>query len=109
MGPLALDGTGSRSLDLVGVFFSSSLTSAVSFSNSSLVLSLFSSLSPASLACFSSNLLGSSLSILLRNRKQGDSIFLEYFEMTKASEVVTGLNGRPHDYYSLLYWNVGSF
>ena len=69
MGPLVLDGTGSRSLALVGIFFSSSLTSEFSFSSSSLVLSLFSSLSPASLACFSSILLGSSLSIVKKQNK----------------------------------------
>lgn len=63
MGPLVLDDTGSRSLDLDDGLLSSSLTSVFSFSSSSLVLSLFSSLSPASLACFSSILLGSSPSI----------------------------------------------
>ena len=63
MGPLDLDDTCSRSLDLDDVFLSSSLAAVFSFSSSSFVLSLFSSLSPASLACFSSALLGSSLSI----------------------------------------------
>ena len=70
MGPLVLDDTGS-SVDFEDVFFSSSLASVVSFSSSSLVLSLFSSLSPASLACFSSSLFGSSVSKNLQKHKVG--------------------------------------
>lgn len=45
VGPFVLDDTGSSSFGFEGVFFSSSLASKLSFSNSSLVLSLFSSLS----------------------------------------------------------------
>ena len=45
VGPFVLDDTGSSSFGFEGVFFSSSLASKLSFSNSSLVLSLFSLLS----------------------------------------------------------------
>lgn len=45
VGPFVLDDTGSSSFGFESVFFSSSLASKLSFSNSSLVLSLFSSLS----------------------------------------------------------------
>lgn len=64
VGPFVLDDRGSSSFGFEGVFFSSSLASKLSFSNSSLVLSLFSSLSWPSLVCFSSILFGSSLPII---------------------------------------------
>ena len=74
MGPLVLDGAGSGSFDFDDDFFSSSLASVLSFSSSSFVLSLFSSLSPASLACFSSTLLASSVSIATKTDQTKTSI-----------------------------------